>query len=328
MKKIVFWLRNARIVALPQSLLPSIVAFCMAVNYDSHSVLLGILAIFGVIAAHLSVNLFDDYFDFVNTNKTSREEIAEETSFVRVAKSPYLYSGEVSPKKLFFVASAFAAFALLLGCIIFFYRGITPLIIALIAGFLGFFYSAAPLKLCYHGLGEIVTGLIFGPLLMGGVFYSATGSFTPEMWVISAVVGLLVINILFTHSIMDFNPDKMVGKKTLAGVLKSKKLNLTASFIFNFTPYIIIAISIIMDIISPLNWIIFAILPLSIYLFHLLYQFCYNPDRQFSRKWWLGPMENWNVIEEHKMEWFAIRWYLSRNILQFFCLLFVIFAFL
>ena len=324
MNKILYWLKNARIVAIPQSLLPSLVALCLAIDSKSFSIWIGLIAILGVVLAHLSVNLFDDYFDYVNSGGKSREQIAGETEMVRIAKSPYLYSGEVSPKKLFFVASVFSALALAIGTVVFARRGITPIYVALVAGFLGFFYSAKPIQFCYRGLGELVTGIIFGPLMMSGVYYSAAGFFSSEIWPISIAVGFLVINILFTHSIMDMNPDINVGKKTLAGILKTKRLNLAASAIFNFVPYVIITTCMICGVLPCVFILTFLAIPRSIYLFYLLYEFYYNPERQFEKKWWLGPMENWKIIEENNMQWFAIRWYLSRNVLQLFCFLIIL----
>lgn len=328
MNKLLYWLQNARIVAVPQSLLPSMVAFCLATNSTGFTAWIGLISIFGVIVAHLAVNLYDDYFDYVNSGGKSREQIAGETNTVRLAKSPYLYSGEVSPKKLFMVASIFSTVALATGVVVFTQRGITPLLIALAAGFLGFFYSAKPIQFCYRGMGELVTGIIFGPLLMSGVYYAAAGSFSGIIWPVSISVGILVINILFTHSIMDFNPDTNVGKKTLAGVLKSKNLNLAASAIFNFSPYIIIMSYVISGVVPWFYALTFLAIPRSIQLFYLLCEFYKNPKRKFEKKWWMGPMENWKSIEERNMQWFAMRWYLARNITQLFCLILIICAFL
>lgn len=324
MKKILYWIQNARAFALPQSMLPALVAVFMASSCEHFSVWLGVVAVVGVALAHLSVNLFDDYFDYQFHSEEAREQTAAEGQRARIAKSPYLYSGEVTPKKLFFVASVFGLAALLLGCIIFIIRGLTPFYIALAAGFLGFFYSGKPIRFCYHGLGELVTGLIFGPLLMTGVHYAACGELNKDVWIVSVAVGLWVVNILYTHSIMDATADRKVGKKTLAEVLKKRPLQLAASAIFNFTPYIILLISLINGSLHPLFATIFIILPLSIALFYLLWQFCYHPEREFQRKWWYGPIEHWDAICENHLEWFAIRWFLARNILQFASIIFIV----
>ena len=324
MKKLLYWIQNARAYALPQSVLPSLVAVFMAVGNDGFSVGLSIVAVLGVMLAHLSVNLFDDYFDYQFKSEEVREQTAAEGQRARIAKSPYLTSGEVTPRQLFVVAALFGLAALLLGCIVFVKRGLIPLYIALAAGFLGFFYSGKPIRFCFHGLGELVTGLIFGPLLMAGVHYAACGMLNTGVWVVSVAVGLWVVNILFTHSIMEVSTDKKVGKKTLAEVLKTRKWQLVASAIFNFIPYIILLISLILRSLHPIFATIFLILPLSITLFYLLYQFCYHPEREFKRRWWFGPIEHWDAICENHLEWFAIRWFLARNILQFASLIFII----
>lgn len=324
MKKILYWIQNARAYALPQSVLPALVAVFMAVGSDHFSVGLSLVAVFGVMLAHLSVNLFDDYFDYQFNSEEVREQTVAEGQRARIAKSPYLTSGEVTPRKLFFVASLFGIAALLLGCIVFVTRGMIPLYIALAAGFLGFFYSGKPIRFCYHGLGELVTGLIFGPMLMAGVHYSACGTLNTGLYVVSFAVGLWVINILYTHSIMDANADRKVGKKTLSEVLKTRPLQLAASAVFNFTPYVILFISLIYGYLQPIFAFIFLILPLSIALFYLLWQFCYHPEREFVRKWWYGPIEHWNLICEQHLEWFAIRWFLARNVLQFASIIFIV----
>ena len=324
MSKLIYWIQNARAYALPQSVLPALVAVFMAAGNDGFSIGLSIVAVFGVMLAHLSVNLFDDYFDYQFNSEEVRQQAASEGLRARIAKSPYLTSGEVTPCKLFFVASLFALAAMSLGCIVFIKRGLTPLYIALAAGFLGFFYSGKPIRFCYHGLGELVTGLIFGPLLMAGVHYAACGTLNAGVWVVSVAVGLWVVNILYTHSIMEISTDKKVGKKTLAEVLKTKPLQLAASAVFNFTPYILLLAALLFGHLKLLFAAIFLVLPRSIALFHLLWQFCYHPEREFKRKWWYGPIEHWDVISENHLEWFAIRWFLARNILQAASLIFII----
>ncbi|MBR4646036.1 MAG: prenyltransferase [Bacteroidales bacterium] len=324
MSKLIYWIQNARAYALPQSVLPALVAVFMAVGNQNFSIGLSIVAVLGVMLAHLSVNLFDDYFDYQFHSEDVREQTVAEGHRARIAKSPYLTSGEVTTRELFIVASLFGLAALLLGCIVFVTRGLTPLYIALAAGFLGFFYSGKPIRFCYHGLGELVTGLIFGPLLMIGVHYSACGTLNTGIYVVSIAVGLWVVNILYTHSIMDATADHKVGKKTLSEVLKIRPLQLTASAVFNFTPYIILLISLINGSLHPVFATIFLILPLSITLFYLICQFCYHPEREYARKWWYGPIEHWDVISENHLEWFAIRWFLARNILQFASIIFII----
>ncbi len=324
MKKLLYWIQNARAYALPQSVLPAIVAFFLPIGAEGYSVALGLLAILIVAIAHLSMNLFDDYFDFQTRGNEIREELERQGERARIAKSPYLVSGEVTPRQLFLVASLFALTALALGLIIVWQRGTVPLYIAAAAGFLGYFYSGRPLRLSYHGLGELIIGVVFGPLLMCGVFYSAVGHLNSEIFYLSAAIGLLVINILFTHSILDYKPDIANGKRTLAAVLRRPALNLTACALFNFLPYLLILIAVTSRALSPLFLLTLLLMPLSVNLFYLMIQFCYHPEKEFPRQWWFGPIEHWDQIEEAGLGWFAIRWFYARNILQWFSLLVII----
>lgn len=61
MKKIMFWIKNARDIALPQSMLPCILAIGMSLSYETFSWWLALLSLIGVAAAHLGMNLADDY---------------------------------------------------------------------------------------------------------------------------------------------------------------------------------------------------------------------------------------------------------------------------
>ena len=319
MKKIHFWLWNARWVALPQSVLPAILTVFMAFGFDSFSFVYSLLAVFGVIFTHLSINLFDDYFDYKNQTVEIRSKLAENKILSRIGKCDYLITGQVTTKQLFFVATLFLFLALAMGVVIFLYRGNFILYLALIGGFLGLFYSSKPICLSYRGLGEIVVGIMFGPMLMAGVFYAGCGIYTPAIGLVSASVGLLVTNILFTHSIMDYHPDKHTGKKTLAILIRSRKGMFVVSCLFNLLPFLLIGYGIVVNYLSFWYLLTFLALPMAAYLIYLVALFFRNPQKKFVPKFWLGPMENWDKITDAGVDWFMIRWYLARNLTIFFC---------
>jgi 1,4-dihydroxy-2-naphthoate octaprenyltransferase len=323
-KKIIFWLKNARPIALPQSLFPAILAATMAFHYSGFSFLYSVLAITGVVFLHLSMNLFDDYFDYKNQDVKIRNTLAENNTFSRVGKCEYLVSRKATPGQLFFVAMFFLSVALVLGLIIFLYRGNVILYLSLVGGVLGLSYSAKPVCLSYRGLGEITVGIMFGPLLMTGVFYSACGIYTSAIAIVSSSTGLLVANILFTHSIMDYHPDKYMSKKTLAVLIRSPKALLMVSGLLTLSPFLLTGYGIISGYLSGWYGLVLLVFPLGLYLIYLIAAFFRNPQQQFSPRFLMGPMENWDRIQQHGIGWFMIRWYLSRNITMFFCVLAII----
>lgn len=328
MNKLIFWLNNARKTALPQSMLPAILAACMASRMEDFSIPLALISVIGVATAHLGMNLFDDYFDYKKKGTGIRTELENAGIRARLAKCDYILSGKASVKDLFIAASVFCLISASIGILISVWRGGNIFWFALIAGFLGISYSGIPFRFSYHGLGELLVGILFGPLLMSGVYYASCGTLTPAVWLVSVPVGMLVANILYTHSIMDYEPDKRINKMTLAVLLNNQKGMLTASALFVFLPFVFIIFGVILGFLSPYYLLVLATLPMAIGLFYLLYRYTNNPKETISPKFWMGPMENWDRIKEAGIDWFMIRWMLSRNLLSFFCLIIVIISFI
>jgi 1,4-dihydroxy-2-naphthoate octaprenyltransferase len=330
--RIRFWWKNARPTALPQSLLPAVLALCMASQAENfsvaHDLCLGLIAVVGVVLAHLSMNLFDDYFDYRVKGSEFRDAIARKGFRARIAKCTYLTSGEATLNQLLVACLVFGAIACSLGAVIWWFRGNTIIGLALITGILGVSYSGPPLRLSYHGLGEILIGILFGPLLMIGVYYAACGHFDWSVVFVSVPVGLLVTNIVYTHAIMDYEPDKEVGKMTFALLLKSKTNRLTGSFFFLFAPFAIIIGGVISAYLSPYYLITLALFFMAIKLFSLVLEFVRNPQKKAEPRWYRGPMGDWARMQSLGIDWFMIRWLLARNLLSFFCLILIIICFI
>ena len=206
MNKIKFWFNNARPTSLPQSLVPSVLAVCMALQADGFSWWLSTCAVLGVMAAHLALNLFDDYFDYIKKQSGYRDELKHEGFRARIGKCPYLTSGQATLKQLLAACVILSIIAFSFGSVVLYFRGDLVLYIVGATILLGFFYSAPPLRLSYHGLGELVIGTIFGPLNMAGTYYAACGEMSNAVVLVSVPVGLLIMNIIYVHSILDFVP--------------------------------------------------------------------------------------------------------------------------
>lgn len=338
MNKVKFWFNNARPVALPQSVMPAITAFCLAMRQDGFSWWIGLLAIIGGCLAHLGMNLADDYYDYKKKETGFRDSLAREGIRARTTKCPYIVSGEATLQQTFRVVILYGILALIPGVIVFAMRGWPILIIVVIAIFLGESYSGDPLRLSYRGFGELDIGAMFGPLLMMGVYYAACGQFSLELIAPAVSMGLLVTNVLYVHSVLDIEADQKAQKNTLAAVLKTGKKRLAAAWLIIFVPYIVTAVMAIVTGILPLvteeataggGWnllylLVFVTLPWAIKLFTSIQEFVKDPSSEVTFKGWYGPMKNWEHIVAGKLDWFMFRWYLARNLLTAFALLYVI----
>lgn len=319
-------MQNARKASLAQSMLPAILAVVIAINEAEFNIFLAILAVLGVVSAHLGMNLADDFFDYKVNTAESRKELSRQGIRARIVKYPYLTSNESSLQDLKKAIVLFLLFAAIMGGIILTVRfNWLIVLIAFLTLFLGISYSGFPFKFSYIGLGELVIGIIFGPLLMMGVYIASANRLDSSVVLASIPVGLLVVNILFTHSFIDKKADESANKMTFARLLKTNKANLTASVLFNFIPYLIIVAGVVLKYLHPLYLLIFLVLPRSIWLIKSLFDFAKSENANVAKPpKYMGNMGNWEKFQIAGVDWFMARWLAARNILSLFCIVIII----
>lgn len=336
MNKFKFWMENARQISLPQSALPCITAIVLCIGRDGFVWWLAPLVLLGVCAAHMGMNLADDYFDYrkgLPSNALRSTLAAEGSVRARMDKCTYITSGAATVEQLRNAVIVFLGFAGLMGLITLGVQwAVNGTAAALaVAGYavagliLGTQYSGKPLQLGYHGLGELVIGLMFGPLSMMGVQAAMTGTaFSPDMFLLGIGVGCMVTNIVYVHSVMETGADEKLGKFTFAHLLKNKQARVAAIAVFAIIPFICLLENIVYFGWSP--WFLATLLtaPMSVYLVISTYRFVNNIPQDDSPKWWMGPMGDWDNYVKAGMDWFLIRWLLARNIDTFFCLIVII----
>ncbi len=320
MNTLKFWIKNARDIALPQSILPALLAVSMAAVHPDFSWWLALVALFGVVCAHLGFNLADDYFDYRHNDVEARKKVTAEGFRTHMEKCHYIESGEATPKELLMAMCAFLAVAGMAGGVVWWFRGWPVAVLTLAGLLLGISYSGKPLELGYHGLGELVIGVMFGPLLMIGMQFAACGVFDSKIVWVSAAVGLLVTNIVYSHAVLDLKADAQAGKMTFARLLRTRGAMLSFSGLFNLLPFAILIVGVA---VGQLHWAYLSVLPLlpmGIYLIYSLAAHLNDKTIPFEPRWWMGPMGNFELYRRHNMDWFLIRWLVARNLVTFFCL--------
>lgn len=340
MSPICLWIKNARSIALPQSALPCLTAVVLCIGQEGFIWWLAFPVFLGICAAHLGMNLADDYFDFKHDSRV-RSDLSSTSIRARMEKCHYLQRegdtaiGErkATISQLGWAVVAFLGFAALMGGITFVaqwlihgWQAAIGIVIYAVAGLIvGINYSGKPLELGYHGLGELVIGLMFGPLNMMGVQAALTGApFTWQMLCISIGIGCMVTNIVYVHSVMEVDADADLGKMTFARLLKSKKAMIIFIGIFAIVPFVMLALGICLGWWSPWYLLTIATLPMSIFLIHSTRLFAYGLPRNDTPRWWMGPMGDWEGYKQAGMDWFLFRWLLARNICTFFCLILMV----
>lgn len=343
MSSIRFWIKNARSISLPQSALPCLTAIVLCIGQEDFVWWLALPVLLGICAAHLGMNLADDYFDYKHDSRT-RADISSTSVRARMEKCHYLGEGKATVSQLGWAIVGFLGFAALMGALAFVaqwalhgWQAAMGIVIYAVLGLVvGINYSGKPLELGYHGLGELVIGLMFGPLNMLGVQAALTGApFSWQMLCMSVGIGCMVTNIVYVHSVMEVNADAELGKMTFARLLfeakrrkgeeaKGKRLMVLFIGLFAIMPFILLGLGIILGWWSAWYLLTLATLPMSVYLIHSTRLFAYGLPRNDTPYWWMGPMGEWDKYKAASIDWFLYRWLLARNICTFFCLILMV----
>ncbi len=307
-EKLNLWRAIARDYTLPQTAIAYAFAVVLASKNYQVDYFLSFLGLIGVLLAHMSVNILDDYFDWKSGAVEEYKKLILAGEQIKTHKCFYLEQGLTSHRSLLVVALSMDFIATLIGLYILSKVGVGIIVIVLITGLIGFFYSAPPFRLSYHGLSELAIGIVFGPLLLAGAYITAGGSIDTTILFSSIIIGIFIANISFVHCIMDFKSDKNVGKTSLATLLKSPQNAIVTLAVFYTIAYALVLIGIYLKIFPFASILTFIIIPINYALIKLM-----KNDKK-AKQFWMGPLENWDYVIKEGSDWFMLRLCLSRNI--------------
>ncbi|MEX2143747.1 MAG: prenyltransferase [Anaerolineales bacterium] len=177
--------------------------------------LLGALAVLGVVIAHASNNLINDYMDV-------RQGVDTE-DYPRAQYSPHpILGGLTTPRGLLVAALILNLIDAAIMIYLYLQLGIFVVYFALAGFLLSFFYTNV---LKRAGLGEITALVVWGPLMIGGTAYVALGGqpLTPDIWMLTLPYGLIVASVLVGKHIDKIGPDIKVGVRTIPVLLGEER---------------------------------------------------------------------------------------------------------
>jgi 1,4-dihydroxy-2-naphthoate octaprenyltransferase len=251
------WLYLTRAGVLPMTLVSASVAGLLAVYRDA-DVAWGWFALSaaGLVLAHMSNNLMNDLFDL--EVGTDREE------YPRNLYSPHpVLSGVVTRRQLASYAVFVNACCLAIMIVLAVARG-WPIVAFALGGFvLSAAYTAPPLRLKKHGLGEPTVLVVWGPLMVGGTYYAATGEIPGAVVLASLPYALLCTTVLMGKHIDKIPWDAPDGTHTLPVLLgEARARALTKTMFVGF--YASVIALVIAQILPVGSLLVFASLPIMV----------------------------------------------------------------
>jgi 1,4-dihydroxy-2-naphthoate octaprenyltransferase len=152
-------------------------------------------------------------------------EVGSDTeTYPRALYAPHpVLSGMISRGGLAGAALVVNLIDLVIMLVLFLARG-WPVVALGVAGFaLSAAYTAPPLRLKKRGLGELDVLLVWGPLMVGGTYYSAVGELPWQVIAASIPYGLLCTAVLMGKHIDKIPWDEPEGIRTLPVLLGERR---------------------------------------------------------------------------------------------------------
>jgi len=164
------------------------------------------LAGFGLVLAHISVNVFNDYFDF----RSKLDYKTPRTPFSGGSKA--LVDGLITAKQALRLAIGSLVIAAAVGIFFTLVEGWLLLPLLLVAAIIILIYTPFILKIGYP---EWAAGLGLGTLPILGAYFIQTGEYHITAFIASVPSGILVHNLLLLNEFADVEADKTVKRRTL-----------------------------------------------------------------------------------------------------------------
>ena len=211
-----------------------------------------LLTILGIVLAHATNNLLNDWVD--------HKKGVDKNNYYRALYGPQpLEHGLLSERSFFGYIIVTGVLALAIGTYLAWVTGPSTWILLGFGLFFLLFYTW-PLK--YYGLGEPSVIIVWGPLMVGGSYLVTTGGMWSN-WVvlISLIYALGPTTVLFGKHTDKLQEDKAKGIRTLPVVIGEKAARY-ANITFWSLQYVFVIVLMITGVLGPGMILVFLSLPL------------------------------------------------------------------
>jgi len=251
--KLKIWLLETR----PQFLLLSVTLVLLGTAISRHQgcfdLLKFVLTLIGLLLAHSSVNVLNDYFDY----KSGIDLETTRTPFS--GGSGVLPSGLLKPKGVYIFGVACLMAALAIGIYLTFISGWQLLPLIFLGGPVIYFYTSHLTKWL---VGEFWAGLGLGMLPVLGTYFVQTGRYSAEAVVASLTPGFLTANLLLLNEFPDVEADKKGGRYNLVIALGPKTAGRLYAGLMALT-YLSIICGVVLKLMPPASLIGLASMPFA-----------------------------------------------------------------
>lgn len=244
------WLVISRACVVSMTLSSGLIGVLLALEKGAVSWTAAVLCTVGLLAAHLSNNMLNDWTD------TRRGVDTEDYPRVQYSTHPLL-GGLTTPARLLAASLVLLGLAAAVMATLIVLRGWPVAVFALAGLALSLTYTAF---LKRHGLGELAALLAWGPLMIAGTAYACSGRLEVSFFLASLPYGLAVASVLVGKHIDKRDADSKAGVRSvpvLLGEARSRSLTLGLFVAF----YVLVLATAALRLTGPAILLVLASIP-------------------------------------------------------------------
>jgi 1,4-dihydroxy-2-naphthoate octaprenyltransferase len=225
------------------------------------------LAMIGAMMAHASVNILNDYSDYIS----GLDDMTPKTPFS--GGSGILPKKQMSPKAALYYGLATLAVTVIIGSYLVYARGWQLLLVGIPGVLMIVLYTdyitRSPL-LCL-----LAPGLAFGPCMVLGTYFVLQGFFDYTALAVSLIPLFFVSDLLLLNQFPDTEADRTVGRRHLLTILEPRK-NAFIYAVLLAGAYLVLPVSVCLKIMPALTLIGLLSLPLAVDTVRGVFKNCEN----------------------------------------------------
>ncbi|MFZ5856121.1 MAG: prenyltransferase [Chloroflexota bacterium] len=246
------WLISTRAAVLIMTFISAALAGLFAWRDGSFSLLPWLALTFGLILAHASNNIFNDFTDYVRG-------VDKDNYFRTIYGAQPIASGLMTRRQHLTYFAVTGLLALVCGLYLIFINAGDPVIWILLGlgAFFVLFYTW-PLK--YIALGEVAVLVVWGPLMIGGGYYVLTHTWNWYVTLASLPYVLGVTTVIFGKHIDKRDIDSEKKIRTLPVLIGEKAARYTILAMM-ILPYFITAYLIAVKFFTPIMLVVLLAIP-------------------------------------------------------------------
>lgn len=320
------FLNNSQKEKLFLTVFPSLFVLTLASFEENFNIFIGLLSIISIVLLHLSINILDDYIDWIQNNPLIRQTNEQIGIRINTNKASYYLNYNKNPRHYFYFSILLIGLSLII-CfsISHYYKSLFLIFLLLITVFSAILNYTKKFRKAVTIIGtEAIISFLASTVSMSYVYFASTKNLTYNVISLSLIFLFCIQNINYIASILNIKIDTITNKTTFPIYLKKEKSIIYFLLFYALFPYILVNTAININLLNNYAYFTFLLIPHSIWLAYICILHIKFPEKIIKWNKLMGLNKNQIEDEQNNISWYTIKYKLARNIFCIFTFILIV----